>query len=705
MGRTSKSKESSTQNKQKKTLSSQRCDPKKQQQQKQQLNEDQQRMLNNEELVNENNIKEQANPSFQNILSANRSQIQQSQTLEISNSIQEISKIQKCSQDGKQEQDAQQFDAQSLKKNKRNKRIKNQDANFEFQQNKDLKETKQQVFVQDLDQFLFKNGDKIDIQKNELSTLQQNFKEGQFDQIDQCDLNNFLNQNLSQSLEGKEQNQKKTRKYTRRQNKKKISEKDGDCVNNALNSLQLDDKIDMDIEQNQNKKKIILRKKKQNISEDSLCNDQQKLNEKDIVNEDFLNLKPENCNTDQIDEELDLNSKQTRKQGKRNKRKKIEYDDGESPLKEVQDQQNLHVNEQEQDKVFELCKDIFPHENPYPSQIDSMKKIVETLKNKKNLLFQSPTGTGKTLMTISSALAYVQNNPNTKILLLTRTCEQINGFIKEIRKIKKYEKINQYAILAGRNQFCPKFNQIKKYFKEKETDIKLSNEDVNKLCALITKYQQEEDEESEKDEEDKVARLKDKIQNKNIQHKMKIINILGISNQNQNTHEVEKFINGLQLFKQTQKIQEPENESNQSNEEISREIEKDKILLDELESRALKKEQNNFYLLQNNEETELHDTTYNPDNDGDILKQKEIPNKNLCYQILKIQMICFKTRSQAVLISIIKKLQSLQKLFTVLIIMLLNNTFQVVQKIYLKILVQQQYLMRVIMLLKLQSKN
>ncbi|EAR99650.2 helicase carboxy-terminal domain protein (macronuclear) [Tetrahymena thermophila SB210] len=514
--------------------------------------------------------------------------------------------------------------------------VKNQKKTRKYtrRQNKIVKSEKEQVendnnifnYLQSdktLDETLGKKGDenKIDVEQNQV------MKE---------------NENESQNQEDQVKNQKKTRKYTRRQNKIVKSEKEhvenDNYINNNLQSEAIlekkQDEIETGVEQHQVKKKRISRKKKQNISEDNQQKNQENKIFKDFIST-CLNVKQNQSfsktlldyETDQKQDQVDLNSNSPKNQNKYKKKKKIEYeenDNGENSIKDNQGQQKLQVNEQEKDLVFELCKDIFPHENPYPNQLDSMQEIIKTLKNKKNLLFQSPTGTGKTLMTISSALAYVEQNPNTKILLLTRTCEQINGFIKEIRKIKKFQGINRYSILAGRNQFCPKFNQIQKYFKEKNIDIKLSNEDINKLCSLITEGQQEEeyDDEEEEDEDknqeeedqDKEEKLVEKNQeNKDFQHQRQIIKLLGILDENLNEQDVKNYIKSIQLFKQQQKVQETKTQD-----QISTEVEKDKNLLYKNESGVLEKCQNNLQFIQKNEEVKLYETIQNQQNKDQI---------------------------------------------------------------------------------------
>lgn len=50
-------------------------------------------------------------------------------------------------------------------------------------------------------------------------------------------------------------------------------------------------------------------------------------------------------------------------------------------------------------------KVLFP-KKPYPSQISLMNKIIKGLQKKENCLLESPTGSGKTLSLLCSALAW-----------------------------------------------------------------------------------------------------------------------------------------------------------------------------------------------------------------------------------------------------------------------------------------------------------
>ncbi|KAL4436036.1 hypothetical protein ABPG74_022271 [Tetrahymena malaccensis] len=178
--------------------------------------------------------------------------------------------------------------------------------------------------------------------------------------------------------------------------------------------------------------------------------------------------------------EQNQNIKQNYDQSKGARKDKISigYEKNE---KENQNQQ-MNIEKDIKQEILEICLQIFPYSQPYPVQIDCMKNIISSLCEKQNLLFQSPTGTGKTLVTICSALAYAEKNPNVQVLVLTRTNEQINGFIKEIRKIDKYPQISRYSILAGRGQYCLKIDDFKKEFEKQGIQKSKFNKHLTQQC-------------------------------------------------------------------------------------------------------------------------------------------------------------------------------------------------------------------------------
>ena len=57
----------------------------------------------------------------------------------------------------------------------------------------------------------------------------------------------------------------------------------------------------------------------------------------------------------------------------------------------------------------------FPFAQPYQCQFEIMVRVIECIRNKLNGLIESPTGTGKTMAILCSAIATVQHmRRNTK---------------------------------------------------------------------------------------------------------------------------------------------------------------------------------------------------------------------------------------------------------------------------------------------------
>jgi regulator of telomere elongation helicase 1 len=79
------------------------------------------------------------------------------------------------------------------------------------------------------------------------------------------------------------------------------------------------------------------------------------------------------------------------------------------------------------------------------------------LDNRENGLFQSPTGTGKTLSLLTGALAFLQKKRNmgqlksSSIIYLTRTHTQIKQLVKELKSTCYKPTV---AVLGSRDQLC-----------------------------------------------------------------------------------------------------------------------------------------------------------------------------------------------------------------------------------------------------------
>ena len=127
----------------------------------------------------------------------------------------------------------------------------------------------------------------------------------------------------------------------------------------------------------------------------------------------------------------------------------------------------------------------FPYK-PYENQIKYMKKVIELCKNKYTFeyydgygVFESPTGTGKTLCLLCSLLAWkneirIKDKFNGKIIYATRTHSQISQIIKELKKTIYKPKI---AILSSREFSC-----INMGLKDKD------NMDINRLNIICRNF-------------------------------------------------------------------------------------------------------------------------------------------------------------------------------------------------------------------------
>jgi Rad3-related DNA helicase len=104
----------------------------------------------------------------------------------------------------------------------------------------------------------------------------------------------------------------------------------------------------------------------------------------------------------------------------------------------------------------------FPYE-PYPSQIVIMNKIINSLNKREHGIFESPTGTGKTLTILASAIGWLlqelgksraEGNGETvpKIYIASRTQGQVKQMIRELR-LKTVLK-PRIAVLGSRDHFC-----------------------------------------------------------------------------------------------------------------------------------------------------------------------------------------------------------------------------------------------------------
>ncbi len=122
--------------------------------------------------------------------------------------------------------------------------------------------------------------------------------------------------------------------------------------------------------------------------------------------------------------------------------------------------------------------DFFPYE-PRKYQTAIMRTIKNTLTEGKNLVFESGTGSGKTICALSSTLDYAITH-NKKIIYTTRTNAQQRQVILELREIRKKLKKNKEKIFGvgvqGRANMCILARNDPEFSKG-------TAEELSKLCA------------------------------------------------------------------------------------------------------------------------------------------------------------------------------------------------------------------------------
>jgi DNA excision repair protein ERCC-2 len=95
---------------------------------------------------------------------------------------------------------------------------------------------------------------------------------------------------------------------------------------------------------------------------------------------------------------------------------------------------------------------IFPYPHYYPNQKEIIEFISENAVKGKNIVIESPTGSGKTIAVLSSLIPYAKENGK-KILYLCRTHEQMDLVIEELKKIASSEHVKGIS-LKSRKSLC-----------------------------------------------------------------------------------------------------------------------------------------------------------------------------------------------------------------------------------------------------------
>ena len=115
---------------------------------------------------------------------------------------------------------------------------------------------------------------------------------------------------------------------------------------------------------------------------------------------------------------------------------------------------------------------------PRPIQVQIVKDITKALDEGKHIVLESGTGTGKTIVSLSSAVDHAFRTQK-KILYLTRTISQSDQVMRELRAISKIRNVSGLA-LTGRGRSCPFLRTMPNYEKIPPAALSAMCEDSKK---------------------------------------------------------------------------------------------------------------------------------------------------------------------------------------------------------------------------------
>jgi DNA excision repair protein ERCC-2 len=145
--------------------------------------------------------------------------------------------------------------------------------------------------------------------------------------------------------------------------------------------------------------------------------------------------------------------------------------------------------------------DFFPYK-PRKNQIAIMQTIKNNLESRGDIVFESGTGSGKTICTLTSTLEFALDN-NKKIIYSTRTNAQQRQVILELREIRSKNKDAKEKIfgvgIQGRANMCilarndPELakgtsEELSKFCSNEKKKAKSSNKDKNKGCIYYYNF-------------------------------------------------------------------------------------------------------------------------------------------------------------------------------------------------------------------------
>ncbi|HIP91118.1 MAG TPA: ATP-dependent DNA helicase [Methanothermococcus okinawensis] len=98
----------------------------------------------------------------------------------------------------------------------------------------------------------------------------------------------------------------------------------------------------------------------------------------------------------------------------------------------------------------------FPYGKIRPQQIVMMEKIFHSIKNRRNLIVEAPTGVGKTLSYLLPAIYFAERGK--RIMILTETIDQQERILEELERLRPNLQI---SFIMGKNNFICKAKDSK----------------------------------------------------------------------------------------------------------------------------------------------------------------------------------------------------------------------------------------------------
>lgn len=108
-------------------------------------------------------------------------------------------------------------------------------------------------------------------------------------------------------------------------------------------------------------------------------------------------------------------------------------------------------------------------------QLKTLDFIRKSLNSGIGAAVESPTGSGKTLMGLLSALEFVESHEDYKILYLTRTNSQQEQVVRELREIRKTTKVRSIPF-QGRGNLCTLYHEV-------EGNEEFNSMSLSKFCT------------------------------------------------------------------------------------------------------------------------------------------------------------------------------------------------------------------------------